>query len=681
MLDDKELENLQSPEQEKSMISRRKLLASLGMAGVALASSGLVNGAISKAYADPAENRTKVKDLMKGSTVTGPSTTTLTPNLKLKQTDPLDSLDVNGNFEMIDSEFAGRGVTPDFFKVGTGEDDTAAVQAAFDSGQTVIFTRDYYVKSVRMFGINQKIDFNGHWLWGISKSTDSAAEKDCVLEIAGLYLQLYNVQVISDFGYNLNYRCGVHWRSESNTRPAEHIKIYGLQINRFMVGLQYGSYLDDPNPVDAPQSENYIFGIHFRATQNCMILNQPNGFLKIIGGVIDCHPTEWDMQTPNPYSHEQAYCFYNKNTDLVIDNCAILKVMSQEGYGFKGSRFILNNCTLEIGCTWGYIEGDAHINYSDGGYQGGFSRNLFEIAPGAEGRLNLNRLLTKRYTGIGVGEISNAHVVNGLDQAANYLVTIDNSTFVEWADRIASTGRDRVYVHNTRFSYTDTESMFHDIVVNDQEDFTNLALNVDTTGENMSTASDTSKKSGWTMYVYTGTGSVYFRKTTTDLPVGFRSCIEVKASSGMSYIYSSPFPVASGSSLVFKGWAKYTTGGAEQKVSIVWVDANGAVFGVKTVIETGDIYTTKWKQLIRNVTVPTNAVSAYLQINVDAGSIMVTGLELHAHLQSVHHNSLLNQINHALNSAGEGIILTSSNGTRYKITIDDSGVLTPTAIV
>jgi len=204
-----------------SAISRRMLLTSLGAAGAAL----MVGGKVTLAVKEEAKKPKVV-----------PSSTTLTPNLKLKKTAPLDEPDVNANFDRIDAEFAGRAVTPDFYKSGTGLDDTAAVQAAFDSGKPVIFTRDYYVKSVRMFGVDQKIDFNGYWLWGIAESTNTSAERDCVLEIAGLYMQLFNVKVVSDF--NMNYKCGVHWRSESNTRPAEHIKIYGLQINRLLIGLQ-----------------------------------------------------------------------------------------------------------------------------------------------------------------------------------------------------------------------------------------------------------------------------------------------------------------------------------------------------------------------------------------------------------------------------------------------------------
>ncbi|MBP1991670.1 hypothetical protein [Paenibacillus eucommiae] len=64
MFDDKEQTDTQSQEQPTSIISRRKLLASLGMAGVALASTGIVNSGIAKAYADPVNNRKQVKELM-----------------------------------------------------------------------------------------------------------------------------------------------------------------------------------------------------------------------------------------------------------------------------------------------------------------------------------------------------------------------------------------------------------------------------------------------------------------------------------------------------------------------------------------------------------------------------------------------------------------------------------------
>jgi len=44
---------------------------------------------------------------------------TLTAIMELKKTDPLDTADVNANFDQIDQELGGRAVTLDFYKVST----------------------------------------------------------------------------------------------------------------------------------------------------------------------------------------------------------------------------------------------------------------------------------------------------------------------------------------------------------------------------------------------------------------------------------------------------------------------------------------------------------------------------------------------------------------------------------
>lgn len=435
-----------------SAFSRRKLLSSFGLAIVAfLAGRYSLSGFL----------KTRTKDVGR---LEGAEEIKWTSYLKMKKTNPLDADAVNVNLDQLDSEISSRGVTPDMYKSDTDPDDTRAVQAAFNSGRTVIFTRNYYVKSVRMSGIEQTIDFNGYWLWGISKSEDTEAERDCVLEITGLYLQLFNIKVVSKF--NTNYKCGVHWYSIEASKPAEHIKIFGLQINCFLVGLQFGAYLDEPDPLDTSQSENYIFGIHFRSVQNCLVLNQPNGVLKIMGGVIDCSPYEWNTVQQSPYQHKNAYCFYNKDAALIINCCDILKVVSDEGYGFKGSNFILNNCTIEIGSTWGYIEGKASISQNNGGFQGGATKNLFEIAPDAKGRLQLNQFYCKRTAG--VGDISVAHIVSGLENASEYRVVIDKSEFRDWADyRVTYAYREHVHIRNTWFHFIDSHSNFYEVTIDD----------------------------------------------------------------------------------------------------------------------------------------------------------------------------------------------------------------------
>lgn len=83
MLDEKEMTDKQAPEQEKSMISRRKLLASLGMAGIALGSTGLINTAFATPNADQADSRTKVKDLLEMNVVVSKTIADLRANPQL----------------------------------------------------------------------------------------------------------------------------------------------------------------------------------------------------------------------------------------------------------------------------------------------------------------------------------------------------------------------------------------------------------------------------------------------------------------------------------------------------------------------------------------------------------------------------------------------------------------------
>lgn len=399
--------------------------------------------------------------------------TTTTTNMKLKKADPLTATAVNENFDSIDAQFAGRAVTPDFYKNASDPDDTAAVQAAFDSGKTVIFTRDYYVKSVSM-NVDywpatpthyQQIDFNGYWLIGVSTSSDSAAMKDCVLEISGKKLRLYNVKVKSDF--NVNYRCGVHWRSRTAQRSAEWNTVYGLEIQAFLVGMVYGSHLGE-TVIDCPQSENTIYDANFLCVQNCLIYNQTNGILTIIGGNLDCGQYEWAQVPNNPYRWADAYCFYVTNAGclLRIYDCELLKTGSGEGVGFKGSDFEMSNCVIEVGGTWGRLEGKASISYITGGYSGDVSKNMFEIAPSAKGRLLLTEINAHRVDG--VIDVAGSYLVNGLTQSPDYRVIIDKSDMKDWsAEKVASSKRGNVIVQNTWFHGKKSNNAAYDVTVND----------------------------------------------------------------------------------------------------------------------------------------------------------------------------------------------------------------------
>ncbi|MBP1988456.1 hypothetical protein [Paenibacillus eucommiae] len=633
-------------EQSGKTLSRRKMLTALGAGSLVFMAGGGIPCAASPLS---------------------------TAYLKLSKSDPLDPIDVNGNFDRIDAEFGGRAVTPDFYKVGTGPDDTAAVQAAFDSGQTVIFTRNYYVKSVEMKGDVQTIDFNGYFLIGISKSSDSASDKDAILKITGIYLHLLNLKIEGQF--NTNYKAAIHWYSRPGFPHSGYVNIFGLFIRNILVGIQYGAWLDDPNPYDTSQSENYLYGYVTRGIQNCVISNQPNGFLKISGSTLDCHEREWSLTEGNPFQTAASNLIYCKIGQVSVEDSELLKVIYLEGCGLKGKNIIIANCVMEMPCTWVVAEGDVTIDGVHGGFMGGNSGlPMFEIAANAEGSLRLEHIRMSRSAGVG-GYLTN-YMISGLTQAPHYHVSVGGCDLGEWnPQKIAiPKERSRVFVADTHFAYTQ-DSNVKRYTIHDKRDYTNLISSVDTTGENMTTAHNTNDKSGWAWTNLYGSGTVYFSKAVSSLPQGYSSAIEVCAT-GEAYILSKPFAVTASAEAVFQAKAKISNGYGQTGIRIVWYKANGTASSTaETRLFGTDDMASDWLDFMVSVNIPSDAAYGRIKITAEAGSTYVTGMELYTRIDSHFRNSFINELNRSLDVEGEGIVLKAPNGYRYKVTVNNSGDL------
>lgn len=628
-------------------ISRRKMMTALGLTGLSLMAGGKIS------YARSA---------------------TLTENMKLKLTDPLDAADVNANFDQIDQELGGRAVTPDFYKVGTGPDDTEAVQAAFDSGRTVVFTRNYYVRSVEMKGDTQTINFNGYWLIGITGSGDSVSDKDAILKITGIYLELYDIKINGQF--NLNYRAAIHWYSRPGYPQAGFINVYGMYIRDILVGIQYGAWLDDPSPHDAPQSENYLYGFRCRSLQNCIVSNQPNGFLKISGSTIDCHQREWVFQAGNPFSIPASTVITCKIGQISVEDSELLKVEYLEGCGLEGRNLVVSNCVIEMPCTWVKAEGDVTIDVVHGGFMGGNSGlPMFQIAPGSTGSLRIQNVRMSRSAGVG-GYLDN-YIVAGLESSPNYNVSIARCDLGEWAPYYIALSRERsrVFVQDTHFTYTaGGASQRH--TIHDKKDYVNLIASVDTTGENMATTANTADKSGWVWTNLYGSGTVYFRKTSTYIPAGYASAIEVVAT-GESFITSQPFAVTPNALAVFRMKAKRIGGGGHAGTKLLWFKADGTASATAETYLFGTVdIGTGWSDLMVTASIPGDAAYARIKLTAEVGSLFATGMEFSTAVDANYHNSFINELNRSLDVAGEGFILKAPNGSRYKITVDNSGTLT-----
>lgn len=233
-----------------------------------------------------------------------------------------------------------------------GATDQIKVQAAFDSGLPIKFTRDYSVDSVGIDSTGQTIDFNGYSLIG-TRPAGVAAQY--VLSINGRELTLYNIKVNVNFK---NYVCGIRWFSVSAGTPAQYNKVYGMHISNSLSGLIYGQEVGSPS-VNAAQSENTIYSLTFRAVQKCFTGNQTNGFITLVSPILDCNPYEWASQPGYVEATWQAaaLCILNPANVLVILGGEVLKTSTQLGYGVSGNSFSLLGTTIEIACANFYLDG------------------------------------------------------------------------------------------------------------------------------------------------------------------------------------------------------------------------------------------------------------------------------------------------------------------------------------
>jgi hypothetical protein len=130
-----------------------------------------------------------------------------------------------------------------------------------------------------------------------------------------------------------------------------------MHITRARTGLLFG---DITAPVDAPQSENAIFGLTFRCVQVCLHVNQPNGFLFIVNSVIDCNANEWSQDRPGKFDETAARALLLKQGQVEIANSEILKTATQKGYMVEldpAATLKLSNCHFESGAAGFLVSG------------------------------------------------------------------------------------------------------------------------------------------------------------------------------------------------------------------------------------------------------------------------------------------------------------------------------------
>jgi len=244
-----------------------------------------------------------------------------------------------------------------------GATDTLKVQAAFDSGKSIVFTKNYSVTTVEITVTGQLIDFNGYTLTGVATVATTS-----VLSIHAGYLKLFNVSVNQNF--NANYTCAIRMYSDVAVY-SQWCKIYNVYITNAVLGFVYGEP-EGTSAFVAPQSENVIHNLTCRAVQVPFTGNASiNGYLTLIAPVLDCAPYEWAAQAGYNATtfNTNAYALLQLAGNLFISGGELLKTTTQLGYGIKAKNLILSGTTLELAPTQGLVLGNITLRDIQNCYQ------------------------------------------------------------------------------------------------------------------------------------------------------------------------------------------------------------------------------------------------------------------------------------------------------------------------
>lgn len=323
-------------------------------------------------------------------------------------------------------------VTPDQF-TGT---DTARVQAAFDTGRTVQFLRDYYVTTVKMGGVDQEIDFNGFRLVGAATSA-----QDAVLQLTGRQLTLHNLRV--DVKFNSNYGGCYRWHSEdvgAGVQPAQYINIYGMHCANARYGLIFGATIGNAS-VSAAQSESTVYGFTVRAVQIPYFGNQTNGFLVLVSPVLDCNPYEWFTAGGGGVTGSGAQDTWYTTSLALRNDVGVLKTLGGEilkpstplGYGIRGKDFWLIAPTIELRGPQGYLTGSGTITDVSGG---AFSDDtdpawILENGTANGGTLRLANYRLIRPAGVGASSAA-LFMKTHDDGVTDYTLLMEGGLLEEW---------------------------------------------------------------------------------------------------------------------------------------------------------------------------------------------------------------------------------------------------------
>lgn len=502
---------------------------------------------------------------------------------------------------------------------GTVLDITTNLQAAIDSGESLIWPRgSYYVKKLTFTGIGKTYYFNGAQIFAI----DTAAQTG-LIDWKASYCTIYNMALFGQ--WKSNYTSALYWHSASSVLPAQSNRFFGLSIDNSLIGILYGE-VSPTVAVDAPQSENFIYGFRSRGTERPVYCNQANGFLHIDGEITSAK-NEWDINNPGVYSYTQA-CPITVLLGVVRATGEIIKADTQLGLGLRNSGGTLEvSGVMEIACQ--VFAGSGSIgstNFHDVtfGYWANASVSWAALS-GTGGTLSINNLLLNK--ALAAASANTAFIELGT--ATGWDVSLTDCRLENQLHTVFSNGSSQadMWSGDNRISFQNvtgpavgggTAPLYPRVstVVSNLLDL----RGTDTIGNDIAT---------WYKRDVTGVGAIALN---ADIPTSsnyFNSVMVTPAvTTGRSGVYSADLTSLTtvkataikcrpGETYMMSGYFRMTTAGTAN-VSLLFINTAGTAQVVVDAITQATLLTSAWRYLTVMFTVP--ALSAYFGVGIEGVS-------------------------------------------------------------
>ena len=306
----------------------------------------------------------------------------------------------------------------DFGAVGDGvTDDTAAINAALAASSSVCFPPgNYAVTTLTFDGVGRRFFFYNATISGIA-----TAATDAVIQITGRDMVITGLKINGNF--KTNYTAAIKWHSLSPGAPAQFIRIYDLHISYAKIGILYGQLSGTP-VIDAPQSENDVFGYTTRGVEQCFYTNQSNGFITFHGGTLWSGYNEWTTG----FDQANARVIHGVQGNATFIGCELLLTQFQNGRGVDvaGAAINIQTCTIEIANPF-YLNGGKLSIYASGGFFAPGGTPFFQLSAG--------NLTVENYSSFrlpsAVGD--NGFIIKVPSSGTyNGSILIQNSNFEDW---------------------------------------------------------------------------------------------------------------------------------------------------------------------------------------------------------------------------------------------------------